>query len=132
MPDRYRILGQVSIEPTDEIALYAVPVAESTSVGVVEVSPKSSSLHVRTLITSIIVCNTDSASGNFSIRLFSADSLTFTYLLKGSSVAIDGTKVLSLGLVLGAGEQIKCSCASADYDFSVMGIEILSGGGPSG
>jgi len=131
MTDRYKILGQESIDKTDSADLYEVPSAAAVSVGTVEVSPKSASLHVRTLVTSIIVCNTDGVAGSITIKLVSAASKE-THLLKGNSIPGNGTKTLSLGLVLSSGEKITGSSHDADYDFTVMGVEILSGGGPSG
>lgn len=135
MADRYKILGQVGIAAGGGLTvLYTVPVAAATTVasGVVEVSPKAVSIQVQTLVTSIIVCNTDATpSGTFDIQLESAAATTAdTYLFKNTAVASDSTKVLSLGLTLSAGDIIRGNAVTADYDFTVMGIEITSGGGP--
>jgi len=132
MADRYKILGQDNLTPADGLTeLYSVPVAAAVTVGGAEVAPKVTSVLVQALVTSIIVCNTDATAGSFDIQLEAAAATSSdTYLFKVNSLSKNNTKVLSLGLTLSPGDKIRGNCTTGDCDFTVMGIEITSGGGP--
>ena len=148
MSDRYKILAQSSLNQVDPgpglTKLYSVPVASGTTVGTVTgVAPLSTSIHVQTMVTSLIVCNTSAVDGSFSIQIIGWDpeesvATDSSYLFKDAPLIQATTKALSLGLVLSPGEELKTaigvvvSPSHFECDFTLMGIEVVSGGGPNG
>ena len=149
MSDRYKILAQQSRAATENggdpqlVELYSVPVPAATTVGAtneIEVAPESTSIHVQTLVTSIVVCNTAAATaGTFDLQLaaapIDADPAVTSWLFKLNPLNANATKALSLGLVMSPGDKLYTDIPSTSgftCDFSLMGIEIVSGGGPNG
>ena len=147
MSDRYKILAQSSLNQVDPgpglTKLYSVPVASGTTVGTVTgVAPLATSIHVQTMVTSLIVCNVSAVNGSFDIQIIGWDpgadppaATTSSYLFKDAPLAQATTKALSLGLVLSPGEELKTAIevvGSLECDFTLMGIEVVSGGGPNG
>ena len=94
-------------------------------------APKAVSQIPQTLITSIIVCDTDSTNRTFDIVLQPVlpvdptDVEDYQYLVKSRPLAANETKILSLGLTLGPGNILRVSASAADVvAFTVMGIEV--------
>ena len=129
MADRFKILAQVLPTATgSDTTAYTVPVAAATTVGTVAVSPKSLFEIPQVLVTSIIVCNTDSSDRTFQIRLKTAAAEgddDKEMLFYDTAIATKATQVLSLGLVLESGNVIKVRPSVASkLAFTIMGIEV--------
>ena len=126
-------MKQVSSSAADALGktLYRVPVADSTEVGAVEVAPKATSQVVQAVVSSLIVCNTDTLAGTIDLVVFLEDLAgTNTYLLHEVSVGARETKVFNLGVTLSAGDCVVVA-STRGYDWSLMGIETTKGTGPN-
>ena len=127
MPDRY-LMKQISSDSSDTygLSLYRVPLADSTEVGDVDVAPKATSQVVQSVVSSLIVCNTDNLSGTISVATIG--SLTTSIFYKVSMDARE-TKVFNVGVTLSAGDYFWIA-STRGYDWSLMGIETTEGTGP--
>jgi len=125
--DVYKILGQVWWEGSSEMVAYTVPVPEAESVGTVDLAPRAVFQVPQTLVTSIVVCNQDSSSHEFTIRLKESSGVADDeqeILFFESSLSAKSTKILSLGLMLSSGNQIKVKASSvAKVSFNLFGVE---------
>ena len=135
MAEAYKILAQLPISSYNASYddLYDVPLPAATTVGSVEVEPKASSVLVETLVTSLVVCNRSAAVQLVKARLVSSDS-TVSQLEWFSSVAVGGTNIKNLGLVLTPGDKLTVlvfSFGSILTDFTLFGVETTSGSGPN-
>ena len=129
MSDTFKILGQEEAT-TAEVALYTVPVASTTSTGGVFVAPKSITLPVQALVSSLIVCGT--TGGNFTVGLQTLADWTAAapltdkqYIFKLVPIATATTKILKLGLTLAPGDRIVIQAdAPGVASITAMGIEV--------
>jgi|2_EtaG_2_1085320.scaffolds.fasta_scaffold28330_3 hypothetical protein len=128
MADAFKILGQLAPTDTSEDELYVVPVTDSKTVGGVAVAPKALSVTTQTVVHTIIVCNLAGNTPTFDIRLKNAADdadVNQEYLFKSVATTANSTRILSLGLTLSAGNQIKVKTSIADeIAFTAMGIEV--------
>ena len=126
--DSYKILGQVAPDGTGVTDLYDVPLPATETAGSTLVAPKIVFVQPQTLVTSIIVCDIDATNRTFDIILQAVADGSIDnseYLFKSMPIAASETKILSLGLTLGAGNIIKVKSSSADaLSYTAMGIEV--------
>ncbi len=114
MADRFKILGQ-AVGTGSDLSLYIVPTPAEVRKGATQ-----------TLITSLIVCNQSGGGLTYDVRLRAvtgSDPTTKEYLVKDKSLVLNGTAVLSLGLVLPGDAEILVN-GSASLSFNLLGIEI--------
>ena len=126
--DIYKILAQVyPADNPDETVAYTVPVPAEESVGSVDVVPRAVFQVPQTLVTSIVVCNRDSSSHDFTIRLKETSGVgdnNKELLFSEASLPATSTRILSLGLMLSSGNQIKVKTSSAStISFNLFGVE---------
>ena len=128
MADVYKILGQVWWEGSAEMVAYTVPVPAEESVGSVDVVPRAVFQVPQTLVTSIVVCNQDSSSCDFTIRLKEGAAVADDekeLLFFEASLPATSTRILSLGLMLSSGNQIKVKASAVEkISFYLFGVEI--------
>ena len=143
MADLYKVLNLVKLTVSPDVktaTLYTVPPAAETQVGGGSgpvPSPKAVSSVRQTLLTNIVVCDAD-ATGNaatFDITLLSTNSsgdATTTYLFRNSPLTLKTTQILTLNATLSAGDTLVATIATAgaEVDFTVFGIEMITGSGP--
>lgn len=108
MASTFKVLGQVNPAATTSTTLYTVPGATSA------------------VISSIVVCNTDSAAGSFRISAaVAALALTLKqYLAYDAPIAANDTVTLTLGVTLANTDLIRVYASSALLAFSIFGEEI--------
>jgi hypothetical protein len=129
--DRYKILGQLQLTLLGTYeTLYTCPVRVEVSYDSppIGVDPSASVDNVQTSVTSIIICNIGAAT-TFNMRLVPdavVDPTDPEYkLFVLSPIGTNETIVLSLGLVLSAGNFLQVDCAAATrLSFTAMGVEI--------
>ena len=100
--------------------VYTVPVRATLASSIVSSKPSAVDVNTQAQITSILVCNYDSGNARvYSLYLTplsgtsSPDSDAFT-LVSLDSIAASTTRVLSLGLVLAAGNTLHVKATTAD------------------
>ena len=134
MPDVYKTLGQIVAAGSSAwTTLYTVPYPAAVTRGTAEVTPRAAVDSIQTLVTSIIVCNTDGSGQTFGISLEGTaadadppdpgDPGTVNLLFSGAAIATKETLVLSLGLTLAPGDYVKANASDAGVVFTAMGIE---------
>lgn len=134
MADRFAILGQVLPTSASEEQLYLVPPPAEVSYGSAVPAPKAVSEQTQTVISSIIVCNQQSSERTYRIRLKTNDDVSIApdndkeFLFYDTAIGPNKTQILSLGLTLGASNQIKVSNSGStpwiNMSFTAMGIEV--------
>lgn len=146
MADRYKVLNllKLRVPPTQLLTdtLYEVPAAALTQVGGglgPVTSPKAVSSLYQTLLTNIVVCDSSGVAGvatTFDITLLSTNSsgdATTTYLFRVTELKANNTQVLTLNATLSAGDKLVATIPTtvgAEVDFTVFGIEMITGSGP--
>ena len=148
MADRYKVLNllKLRVPVTQRLTgtLYEVPVAAATQVGGglgPIPSPKAVSSLYQTLLTNIVVCDSSGGSGvatTFDITLLATDSSgdsIMTYLFRITELKANNTQVLTLNATLSPADKLVATIASttsSEVDFTVFGIEMITGSGPNG
>ncbi len=117
---------------TTSDTLYTVPVAAEKTAGSPQVSPKASSIHVQSVLTTIIVCNDSGADSTlYTITLTDASNSNLVTFLAFDTVLVkDKIEVLDLRLTLSAGDIIKVGCSGQICDITANVIETVTGSGP--
>ena len=134
MSDRY-ITKQKTPAATTREELYKVELPATTTVGGVDTSGLSASVHVQTVITGLVICE---ASGNSITYQVDVETLeasapgTITYIVKDKTLGASGTDILHFGGVLAPDTAVNVYSSRADTDFTLFGIETRTEGGPSG
>lgn len=72
----------------------------------------------KTIVTDIVICNTDSSSATFSIELAGV-SITSTTTIAANSIA-----TFSMKQVMDAAEEITGDASAATISFHISGVEI--------
>ena len=121
MAEAFKVLGQADTSNTlFGTTLYTVPTKPNSGFAARNVS--------QTLVASLVVCNRDSSSGDYSVRVIPSgetDGNKHTIFL-GKAIAANDTHVISLGLVMQAGDTIKVSSGSGDdRSMSAFGVEMV-------
>ena len=132
MPDRYRILQQVTTTTSPLGGGYVCPLPATTNVGpgdAVEVAPKATSVLTQVKVTSVIACRPSGTAVDISLLFQESAGGDLTYLLLTQDLGAFETKVFDFGMGLYPGN-ILWFGSSAEVDFTLMGIEPTTGVGP--
>ena len=107
MANAYKILGQVSDASSNDVALYV-------------------STGVETIVSSIVVCNRESAANTFRIaaKTDTSNVADTDYLAYDTSIAANDTVTLTLGITLQAGAEISVGASDANVTFQAFGTQI--------
>ena len=108
MANAYKILGQLADASANDVTLYTVPGSTET------------------VISSIIVCNRESAANTFrlAIKNNGGSVANEDYIAFDTSIAANDTVTLTLGITLDATDVICAGASDANVTFSVFGTEI--------
>lgn len=128
--DAFKILNQIAPADTSATTLYTCPLRTGTTFdsGNIDVNPNIAGRNIQTIVTSIIVCNSDAGAKTFTMILLPESTTTPAIehrLFFQNSVGAGETKVLSLGLTLSSDNTIQVVVETANtLSFTAMGIEV--------
>jgi hypothetical protein len=109
MPTNYKILGQAAVATSaTQVDLYTVPSATEA------------------VISSIVVCNRDSAAATYRISC-SPDGASIAnsqYVAFDVTVGGSDSTVLTLGITLNAADKIRVYASTTNLTFTAFGSEI--------
>lgn len=108
MANEYKILGQVADASANDVELYLVPASTSA------------------IVSSITVCNRESAANTFRISTKTDNSSVANtdYIAYDTSIAANDTVTLTLGITLQAGAEISVGASDANVTFQAFGTQI--------
>ena len=108
MANEYKILGQVADASANDVELYLVPASTSA------------------IVSSITVCNRESAANTFRIATKTDNSSVANtdYIAYDTSIAANDTVTLTLGITLQAGAEISVGASDANVTFQAFGTQI--------
>jgi hypothetical protein len=108
MPTTYKVLGQSAPSATTATTLYTVPSVTST------------------VVSTISVCNRDSASAQYriAIRPAGAALTNSQYLVYDASLTGNSTDTVTIGVTLATTDVITVYASTANFSFSAFGSEI--------
>ena len=108
MPTAYKILGQSAPSATTSTDLYTVPSA------------------TQTVVSSIVVCNRDTAAATFRISFAPAGAALANSQYTAYDVTVGGndSTIITIGSTLGATDKIRVYASSANLTFTAFGSEI--------
>ena len=108
MPTNYKILGQSAPSATTSTDLYTVPSA------------------TQTVVSSIVVCNRDSAAATYRISAASAGAVLANaqYIAYDVTVGGNDSTIITIGATLGATDKIRVYASTANLTFTAYGSEI--------
>ena len=108
MPTTYKILGQSAPSATTSTDLYTVPSA------------------TQTVVSSIVVCNRDSAAATYRISAASAGAALANaqYIAYDVTVGGNDSTIITIGATLGATDKIRVYASTANLTFTAYGSEI--------
>ena len=108
MANAYKILGQVADASANDVELYLVPASTSA------------------IVSSITVCNRESAANTFRIATKTDNSSVANtdYIAYDTSIAANDTVTLTLGITLQAGAEISVGASDANVTFQAFGTQI--------
>lgn len=108
MANAYKILGQVGDASALDVALYTVPAATET------------------VISSIIVCNRESAANTFRIAVKSDGGSVADedYIAYDTTIEANDTITLTLGITVNASDIISVGASDSNVTFNIFGTEI--------
>lgn len=142
MADNAKILGQILGTNTDldyagtttiadALFLYRVP---RPTQAISTATPKSAVFPIRTIISSLIVCNTHSSALTYDLALIADSSIDSDNLVTGNlkqsiisarSLDAKATDVIGLGVTLSGGDAIYAWAENPDkVTFNLFGFEI--------
>jgi hypothetical protein len=119
----------LTTDSTDPAVLYTCPVREAVDVNsVADVVPSAQAKNVQTQISSLIACNSGAAGEQVYVHFTESASDTANdsnILFKGIALDIAETHILSLGLLMSAGNTVWVSTDTvSDVTFTLNYIEI--------
>ena len=108
MANEYKILGQVADASANDVELYLVPASTSA------------------IVSSITVCNRESAANTFRIATKTDNSnvANTDYIAYDTSIAANDTVTLTLGITLQTGAEISVGASDANVTFQAFGTQI--------
>jgi glucose-6-phosphate dehydrogenase assembly protein OpcA len=108
MPTAYKVLGQSAPSATTDTTLYTVP--SSTSA----------------VVSTISVCNRDTASGTFriAVRPAGASIANQHYVVYDAELGANATATFTLGVTLATTDVVTVRASTANFSFSAFGSEI--------
>ena len=133
MSDSAQILGQqLATEDAlesgvieDSSFLYRVPQLTET---ISTATPKSASFPFRTIVSSMIVCNTDSVSRTYNVALIANEDIGSDdkqFLIDSRELDSKATEVIGLGMTISAGDAIYVWASQPSVvSFNLFGFEI--------
>lgn len=104
----YKTLGQSSPAATTATTLYTVPAATST------------------VVSTLVICNRANSTSTYRIAVRPAGAALANqhYIVYDSTIAINDTVFLTLGLSLAATDVVTVYASSANLSFSMFGSEL--------
>lgn len=108
MANAYKVLGQTGDASANDVSLYTVP--SSTEA----------------VISTIVVCNRESATNTFRIAV-KPDGATLSqkhYLAYDSEIQANDTITLTLGITVDASDIVSVGASDTNVSFSLFGTEI--------
>ena len=108
MANAYKVLGQTGDASANDVSLYTVP--SSTEA----------------VISTIVVCNRESATNTFRIAV-KPDGATLSqkhYLAYDSEIQANDTITLTLGITVDASDVVSVGASDTNVSFSLFGTEI--------
>ena len=108
MPTTYKVLGQSAPSATTASTLYTVPASTST------------------VVSTISVCNRDSASAQYRIAIRPAGATLANqhYLVYDASLTGNSTDTVTIGVTLATTDVVTVYASTANFSFSAFGSEI--------
>ena len=108
MPTTYKVLGQSAPSATTATTLYTVPSSTST------------------VVSTISVCNRDSASAQYriAIRPAAATLANQHYLVYDASLTGNSTDTVTIGVTLATTDVVTVYASTANFSFSAFGSEL--------
>ena len=108
MPTTYKVLGQSAPSATTATTLYTVPSVTST------------------VVSTISVCNRDSASAQYriAIRPAAATLANQHYLVYDASLTGNSTDTVTIGVTLATTDVVTVYASTANFSFSAFGSEL--------
>lgn len=108
MATTYKVLGQSAPSATTATTLYTVPAATST------------------VVSTISVCNRDSASAQYriAVRPAGASLANQHYIVYDASLTGNSTDTVTIGVTLATTDVITVYASTANFSFSAFGSEL--------
>lgn len=108
MATTYKVLGQSAPSATTATTLYTVPAATST------------------VVSTISVCNRDSASATYRIAIRPAGATLANqhYIVYDASLTGNSTDTVTIGVTLATTDIITVYASTANFSFSAFGSEL--------
>ena len=108
MPTTYKVLGQSAPSATTASTLYTVPASTST------------------VVSTISVCNRDSASAQYRIAIRPAGATLANqhYLVYDASLTGNSTDTVTIGVTLATTDVVTVYASTANFSFSAFGSEL--------
>lgn len=108
MANDYKVLAQAALPATTASVIYTVPAATST------------------VLSTVTVCNQNSSQSSYRIAVVPGGGsvLTQNYLAYDVPLQANDTTALTLGVTLGAADELSIYATSASVSFSLFGTEV--------
>lgn len=108
MSSEYKVLGQLACAATTEEAVYKVPSAKQA------------------VISTVVICNRTSSSVTFRLYVAVDDAATDNkmYLYYDASLPGNDTFTATLGITMGADDELRFYCSAASCSVNAFGVEI--------
>lgn len=112
MATSYLTLGQVSPSASTETQLYLVP--SSTSA----------------IVSSLVVCNQAATAATYRVAVVKSGGTTspaaaLSWIVYGATIAANDSTILTIGIAMSAGDQIRVYSSSATLSFNAYGSQIV-------
>ena len=111
MATSYKVLNQANPAATTETQLYVVPSATSA------------------VVSSLVICNQTASAATYRIAVVTSGgsvspAAAKSWIVYGATVAASDASILTVGLTLATGDQIRVYASTANLSFSAFGSEI--------
>lgn len=108
MANAYKVLGQLADASANDVTLYTCPASTET------------------VISSIIICNRESATNTFrlAVKADGGSVANEDYIAYDADIGANDTITMTLGITLDASDVISAGASDANVTFSVFGTEI--------
>lgn len=108
MANDYKVLAQAALPATTASVIYTVPAATST------------------VLSTVTICNQNSSQSSYRIAVVPGGGsvLTKNYLAYDVPLQANDTTALTLGVTLGAADELSVYATSASVSFSLFGTEV--------
>jgi hypothetical protein len=111
MATAYSVLGQVAPSATTETQLYLVPSATSA------------------VVSSIVVTNQAATAATYRIAVVKSGgsvspAAALSWIVYGATVAANDSTILTIGITMATGDQIRVYASSSTLSFNAFGSQI--------